>query len=97
MTEKLYELTIIANKGMTVVEKVELEKILRRYGRITKRVVEGVKSLAYPIYGEEKGLFLYYELMLEEGKQSGLTDMLGITDMVMRFLLVKGDTKRERK
>ena len=93
MTTKPYEMTILAPEDLTVVDKIALEKLIRRYGRITKRLVDGVKRLAYPINGKEKALYLYYELEMEDGKPAELSNFLGTRDEVVRYLIVKQDTR----
>lgn len=88
-----YELTILTPEELTVVDKIALEKQIKRYGRITKRLVEGVKRLAYPIMNREKALYLYYELEMERGEPAELSSHLSIQDNVVRFLIVKKDTR----
>ena len=93
MTTKPYEMTILAPEDLTVVDKIALEKLIRRYGRITKRLVDGVKRLAYPIMNREKALYLYYELEMESGKPAELSNYLSRQDNVVRFLIVRKDTR----
>ena len=88
-----YELTIIAPEELTVVDKIKLEKLIKRYGRLTKRIVEGVKNLCYAINGREKGLYLYYELEMETPKPSELSEVLGRQDNAIRYLLVQADNR----
>lgn len=88
-----YELTILTPEELTVVDKIALEKQIKRYGRITKRLVDGVKRLAYPIMNREKALYLYYELEMESGKPAELSSHLTIQDNVVRFLIVKKDRR----
>ena len=57
-----HELTIIAPEELTVLDKIKLEELIKKYARIRKRVVDGRKRLAYPIQGREWGLYLFYEL-----------------------------------
>lgn len=89
-----YELTIVAPEDLTVVDKIDIEKKMKDYGRIRKRLVDGVKRLAYAIDGKELGLFLYYDLELEQGQPQKLSSVLNIDDRVMRYLLIKKDTRR---
>lgn len=93
MTTQPYEMTILTPEELTVVDKIALEKQIRRYGRITKRLVDGVKRLAYPIMNREKALYLYYELELDYGMPAELSEYLDIQDNVIRFLIVKQDTR----
>lgn len=88
---KPYELTIIAPAELTVVGKIELEKVIKEHAHISKRVVNGVKRLAYPIRNEDWGLYLYYELDIdvEDDNVTKLSGQLNIHDDVMRYLLIK--------
>lgn len=90
-----HELTIIAPEELTVLDKIELEKVIKKYARLTKRLVEGRKRLSYPIQGREWGLYLFYELDIDKDKVSKLSCELNINDDVVRYLLVMADT-RER-
>ena len=88
-----HELTIIAPEELTVLDKIELEKLIKRYARLRKRVVDGRKRLAYPIQGREWGLYLFYELEIDRDKVSKLSGELNINDKVVRYLLVRADTR----
>lgn len=88
-----HELTIIAPEDLTVLDKIELEKVIKKYARLTKRLVDGRKRLAYPIQGREWGLYLFYELDIDRDKVSELSCELNINDKVVRYLLVRADTR----
>lgn len=96
-TKYKYELTIIAPEELTVLDKIALEDTIKRYGRLTKRVVDGRKRLAYPIRNIEWGLYLYYELDIERDKVSKLSYELNINDNILRYLMVQADTRGERR
>ena len=89
-----HELTIIAPEDLTVLDKIELEKVIKKYARLTKRLVDGRKRLAYPIQGREWGLYLFYELDIDRDKVSKLSGELNINDKVVRYLLVQADTRK---
>lgn len=89
----MYELTVLSYKDMKVIDKIELERKIRAFGRIARRKIDGVKRLAYSIHGEDYALYLFYELELEEGKAARLADLLNIDDSILRYLLVKQDTR----
>ena len=90
---KQYELTIIAPEELTVLDKIELEKLIKRYARLRKRVVDGRKRLAYPIHNREWGLWLFYKLEIDRDKVSQLSCELNINDNILRYLLVQTDTR----
>lgn len=89
-----HELTIIAPEELTVLDKIKLEELIKKYARIHKRLVEGRKRLAYPIQGREWGLYLFYELDIDRDKVSELSCELNINDKVVRYLLVRQDSRR---
>lgn len=89
-----HELTIIAPEDLTVLDKIELEKVIKKYARLTKRLVDGRKRLAYSIQGREWGLYLFYELDIDRDKVSELSSRLNINDNVLRYLLVRADTRK---
>ena len=90
-----YELTIITEAELIVVKQLELEEIIRRHANIMHKTIDGVKRLAYPIRGRERGLFMFYELELNRDEATRLGGELNINDNVMRFLLVRKDPRRK--
>lgn len=92
----MFELTIIAPESATGVDIEQLERVIRRYAEIDKREDEGVKMLAYPINGKDRGRYLYYELTMRQGETQELSSRLNINDTVLRYLLVKADTRFNR-
>lgn len=93
----LYELTIITPEVATEVDIEQLERVIRRYAtEIGKKEDDGVKRLAYSIQGHTRGHYLYYELNLTQGKPQELSSVLNINDTVLRYLLVRADTRVKR-
>ena len=92
---KQYELTIIAKEELTVLDKIELEKLIKGYARLRKRIVDGRKRLAYPIRNREWGLYLFYELDIDQDKVVSLNSELNINDNILRYLMVRKDTRGE--
>ena len=92
---KPYELTIIAKEELTVLDKIELEKLIKGYARLRKRIVDGRKRLAYPLNNREWGLYLYYELEIDQDKVSPLSCELNINDNILRYLMVRKDMRGE--
>ena len=90
---KQYELTIIAPDDLTVLDKIELEKLIKRHARLRKRLVDGRKRLAYPIQGREWGLYLFYELEMDRDQAVPMSSTLNTNDNVVRYLLVRKDTR----
>ena len=89
-----YELTIITPEETT---ELGIEQITRSVRRFSDSIItienDGVKRLAYPIHGNERGRYLFYVLELNQGQPQALYERLNINDNVLRFLLVKSDTR----
>ena len=93
----LYELTIITPEETTEMGIEQLERVIRQYAtEISKKEDDGIKRLAYSIMGHDRGHFLYYEIDLTQGKPQELSSRLNINDTVLRYLLVKADTRVKR-
>lgn len=93
----LHELTVIVPEMATKLDIEELERLILTYAtEIGKKEDDGVKRLAYSIQGKDKGHYLYYEINLPYGKPQELSSKLNINDTVMRYLLVRADTRVKR-
>lgn len=93
----LYELTVIVPEVATELDIEQLERVIRRHStEIGKKEDDGVKRLAYPIQNKDRGHFLYYEINLLQGEPQRLSSELNINDTVMRYLLVRADTRVKR-
>ena len=91
-----YELTLVLSdkattaKKKSVVNKIEkLAKILK--GKIAKSDDWGKINLSFPIQKNQSGVFLYFELELDEKQAKNLNDKLRMEDDIIRLLLVKGN------
>lgn len=94
MDNDMYELTIIAPQDIRTDDELKLLAAIERFGRVVKWEEDGVKTLAYPVDGHKRGLYLYYDLRLPtSASRVELTRMLGDADNVVRYLLLKKDTR----
>lgn len=89
----LYELTIIAPESATDTNIDQTERMIRRYAKIIKREDDGVKRLAYPIHNNDKGRYLFYYLELDRDVPTKISEKFNRDDNVLRYLLVRSDTK----
>ena len=92
---KQYELTVMIHPDMEVnitpaVDKVK-KLISDNGGEIIKETNEGKKHLAYEIDKQEFAVYYYFELNLPADAPSKISNVLNITDEVIRYLLVKVD------
>lgn len=89
----IYELTVLTPETASELDIEQVERVIRRYGEIGKREDEGIKRLAYPIHGQDKARYLYYEINMIQNEPQRLSSELNINDTVLRYLLVKADTR----
>lgn len=91
-----HELTVLLHKDAvsdTAMSDIT-EKIKHLGGVVNKQECEGIKRLAYSINGEESANYFYLDISLPNGKPAELSSWLNINDCVLRYLLVKADTRR---
>jgi small subunit ribosomal protein S6 len=62
-------------------------------GKVVKEDGWGKKKLAYQIKGQDFGIYQYFELELPADAPLKISNILNITDEVIRYLLVKKDEK----
>lgn len=89
-----YELVFIVHPevdedGLTAVtEKVE-GLIKRNGGKVTRIEPWGLRRLAYPIQKQWEGQYVLMRLELESQDVTGLEHDLGLTEQIMRHLVVR--------
>lgn len=95
---KNYELTVLIHPDLEMNLEPALEKIKKLIsangGKITKEENEGKKRLAYAIKGQEFAVYYYYELELPAASPAKISNVLNITDEVIRYLLVTIDERK---
>ena len=94
---KEYELTVLVHPDLeanldTVLDKVRA-LVTDNGGEIIKEDNWGKKKLAYSIRREEFAVYVYFEVKLPAEAQLKISNVLNITDEVLRYLLVKADEK----
>ena len=65
-------------------------------GQITKEEPDGKKRLAYPIDGNEYAVYYFLDAKLPAEAPAKISSTLGITDEVIRYLIVKADPRRAK-
>lgn len=94
---KEYELTVLVHPDL----EADLEKALGKVrklitdngGEILKEDNWGKKRLAYSIRREDFAVYVYFEVNLPGEAPLKISNVLNITDEVLRYLLVKADEK----
>ncbi len=95
-----YELVFIVHPEVdeddltAVIEKVE-GLVERNSGKVTRIEPWGLRRLAYPIWKQWEGQYVLMRLELEPQGVAGLEHDLGLTEQIMRHLImrVEEDTK----
>lgn len=93
-----YELTVLIHPDLEMNIAPATDKIAKLIkdngGKITKEVSEGKKHLSYPISAQNFAIFYYYEVELPPAAPQKISNVLNITDEVIRYLLVKEDERK---
>ncbi len=97
---KQYELTFLIHPDLemnveSVVSKVK-ELIDANGGKVTKETNEGKKKLAYTIKGQDFAVYYYFEIDLPADAPAKISNVLNITDEVLRYLLVATDERKAK-
>lgn len=97
---KDYELVVLFHPDLEMNLDPALEKVKNlieaNKGKIVKEEAEGKKRIAYTIKGQDFAVYHYYELQLPAEAPQKMSNVLNITDEVIRYLLVKKDERKEK-
>jgi small subunit ribosomal protein S6 len=92
-----YELTVLVHPDLETDLETPLGKvrdiITNAGGTITTEDNWGKKRLQYRIKGEDFAVYVYFEVELPAEAPLKISNILNITDEVLRYLLVKVDEK----
>jgi len=95
-----YELTVLIHPDLEANLDAALDKVRALIkdngGEITKEDNWGKKKLAYTIRREDFAVYVYFEVKLPSNAPLKISNVLNITDEVLRYLLVKTDEKTRR-
>lgn len=80
-----YELTLVLKEAAVKDEKQAKALVS---GKITSSKFWGLKDLAYPIKGEKRGAYWWFEVELEAAEISQLEKTLKQNEAVLRHLLI---------
>ena len=97
---KEYELTVLIHPDLEVDLTAPLEKvraiIKNAGGEITREDNWGKKKLAYRINREDFAVYVYFDVQLPADAPLKISNVLNITDEVLRYLLVTVDEKAKK-
>ena len=95
-----YELSLLFHPDLEMNLDPALDKVKKLIetsgGEILKEDPEGKKRLAYPIGKNEFALYYFIDVKLPADAPAKINNTLGISDEVIRFMLVKADPKRAK-
>lgn len=96
-----YEIAVLYHPDLEIdLEKSEAKVtklITDNGGKVVKADNWGKRKLAYKIKGNEHGVYVFYDVELPASGVQKVELSLNITDEVLRFLIVKPDTKAKEK
>lgn len=94
---KEYELTVLIHPDLEADLDAPLDKVRKLVkdngGEIVKEDNWGKKRLAYRINNEDFAIYVYMDVKLPADAPLKISNVLNITDEVLRYLLVKTDEK----
>ncbi|HWT40841.1 MAG TPA: 30S ribosomal protein S6 [Dongiaceae bacterium] len=94
---KEYELTVLIHPDLEADLEAPLSKVrdivTSAGGKITREDNWGKKKLQYAIKREEFAVYVYMDVELPADAPLKISNVLNITDEVLRYLLVKVDPK----
>ena len=94
---KEYELTVLIHPDLEVDIEAPIEKVRALLktagGEIVSEVNWGKKRLAYRIKNEDFAVYFYFDVKLPADAPLKISNILNITDEVLRYLLVTVDEK----
>lgn len=97
---KDYELSLLFHPDLEMNLDPALDKVKKLIksagGKIVKEEPDGKKRLAYPIDGNEYAIYYFMDVELPSEAPAKISNTLGITDEVIRFLIVKADPRRAK-
>ncbi|HVN24310.1 MAG TPA: 30S ribosomal protein S6 [Syntrophorhabdales bacterium] len=97
---RLYENIVIVAPDCSPEEQEEVLKrvqgSLERFGAEIVKVDDwGVRKLAYPIKGKDKGHYFFYLVNMEQGAVVGLEKFYRTMDLILRHMFVVADEKSQ--
>lgn len=88
-----YELVVILTSSLSEEQKKsqikKIEDLLGKKGKVKKADVWGKKALAYPIKKQQEGIYVLFEISLDDKFVSELDKKLKLEEKVLRYLLIK--------
>lgn len=89
-----YQLAVLFRSDLSEEARTKIldsikDKVVKEEGAIKTEELWGHRGLAYPIKGQDKGFYVYFNLELERGKVSELDKTIKLNEDILRYLLIK--------
>lgn len=85
-----YALTLVLKEGLSDKDReVLLASITKKFGKVEKEELWGVKDLAYPIKHATKGYYAHYQFSAEPQVAPSLDKALKLEEDIIRYLLIR--------
>ena len=89
-----YYLTLVLKPDLEEKARAELlDTLKKKFERVVKEDLWGVKDLAYPIKKQVKALYVYFELEATAPEMLEFEKRLRIDERVLRYLLIASEVK----
>ena len=97
---KEYELSVLFHPDLEMNLDPALVKVRKLIetsgGKITKEESDGKKRMAYKVKNNEYAIYYYFDVELPKDAPAKISSTLGITEEVLRHLLVTADPRRAK-
>ena len=97
---KNYELSVVFHPDLEMNIDPALDKVRQiiesAKGKINQETDDGKRRLAYPIKGQDFGIYYYFDISLPSDAPKKLSSTFNISDEVIRYLLCTADPRREK-
>ena len=85
-----YYLTLVLKPDMEEkVRKELLEGLKKKFDKVIKEDLWGLRDLAYPIKKQTKGFYAHFEIEADPKNAKGLDKILKVEEDIIRYLLVR--------
>lgn len=85
-----YYLTLVLKPNLDEKDRKELlESVTKRFEKVEKEDLWGVRTLAYPMKKQASGYYAHYEIQADPKVIKGLDKILELEEDILRHLLIR--------
>lgn len=85
-----YYLTLVLKPDLEEKARKELlDNLKKKFDKVIKEDLWGVRDLAYPIKKQIKGFYAHFEIEVDPQVAKGLDKILKLEEDVLRYLLIR--------